>query len=319
MERTMTPVAFLFPGQGSQYVGMGRALHEASAAAREVYALADEVMGEPLSALSMEGPEERLRETRVTQPAILAHSLAALALLRAEGVAPAMVAGHSLGEFSALVAAGALDQRAAFEVVRVRADLMHRAGLEWPGAMAAVLGLPEDEVIEVCREAEEAGIVVPANLNGPGQIVISGETAAVERAMALAAERGAKRAVCLPVSGAFHSPLMRAASEGLSAAIDRAGYRDAQVPVVANVSAEPLAAAADLRAASKAQLLAAVRWEASVRRMIEEGVGAFVEVGPGTVLRGLLRKIAGKFPSASLESPEDLPAVLAVVRGGQGA
>ncbi len=312
-------VAFLFPGQGSQFVGMGRALWDASPTAREIYAVADEVVGEPLSKISFEGPEETLRLTRITQPAILVHSLAALGLLQAEGIRPAVVAGHSLGEFSALVAAGVLSARAAIEVVKVRADLMHQAGVARPGAMAAILGLPDDEVAQVCRELEGAGIVVPANLNGPGQVVISGEVAAVLKAMEMAIARGAKRAVRLPVSGAFHSPLMREAADGLAAAIDRAGYRDASVPVVVNVSAEPRARAADLAAASKAQLTGAVRWEASMRRMIEDGAGAFVEVGPGKVLKGLLKKIAGKFPCATLESPEDLPGVMRLLREGVGA
>src|SRR5262245_7380417 len=310
----MNRLAFLFPGQGSQFVGMGRALWEASPRAEEIYALADEVMGLPLSALSFDGPEERLRETRYTQPAILAHSLAALAYLESEGVRPDFVAGHSLGEFSALVAAGTLGVREAFEVVKVRSDLMYRAGLDEPGAMAAILGLPEDEITQICREIEGEGVVVPANLNGPGQVVISGEVAAVERAMALSTERGAKRAVRLPVSGAFHSPLMKAANAGLAAALDSASYRDARVPVVVNISAEPLSAAAQLRAASKAQLMGAVRWEASMRRLIEEGATAFIEVGPGKVLRGLLKKIDGKAPSSNLEGPEDLEGVVEFAR-----
>jgi [acyl-carrier-protein] S-malonyltransferase len=293
----MNRVAYLFPGQGSQFVGMGRALWEASPRAREIYALADEVMGVSLSAISFEGPEETLRETRYTQPAILAHSIAAL------------------GEFSALVAAGALGVRDALEAVKVRADLMFRAGVDEPGAMAALLGLAEEEVAQICREIEGEGVVVPANLNGPGQVVVSGEVGAVERAMALAAERGAKRAVRLPVSGAFHSPLMKSANAGLAAVLDRITYRDARVPVVANVSARPLSGAADLRAASKAQLLGAVRWEASMRRLLEDGAAAFVEIGPGKVLRGLLKKIDGKAASANVEGPDDLGSVLALVRG----
>ncbi len=311
----MNRLAFQFPGQGTQYVGMGRALWEASPRAREIYALADEVMGISLSSISFEGPEETLRETRTTQPAILAHSIAALALLEAEGVRPAFVAGHSLGEFSALVAAGVLGARDAFEAVKVRADLMYRAGIDEPGAMAAILGLPEEEVAQICRELESEGVVVPANLNGPGQVVVSGEIAAVERAMALATERGAKRAVRLPVSGAFHSPLMKSANAGLAGVLDRVTYRDARVPVVVNVSARPLSGAAELRAASKAQLLGVVRWEASMRRLLDDGASAFVEIGPGKVLRGLLKKIDGKAPSANIEGPDDLAGVIAMARG----
>jgi [acyl-carrier-protein] S-malonyltransferase len=295
---------------------MGRALHEAHEEARAIYALADEVMGEPLSAISFEGPEARLRETRYTQPAILAHSLAALAAVRARGHEAGIVAGHSLGEFSALCAAGALEARAAFEVVKARARLMYEAGVERPGAMAAVLGLEEPEVAQICRELEATGVVVPANLNGPGQVVVAGEVAAVEAAMQRATERGAKRAVRLPVSGAFHSPLMRPASEGLGRVLDATEFRDARIPVVANVSAEPIETAAALREASRAQLTAPVRWEASMRRMIEEGATHFVEIGPGAVLRGLLRKIAGRFPSANVEGPDDLPALDALLAGG---
>jgi [acyl-carrier-protein] S-malonyltransferase len=303
-------IAFVFPGQGSQFVGMGRALFEASPRAREIFALADDVMGERLSAICFEGPEATLRQTRYTQPAILAHSLAALAFLEAEGFAPGIVAGHSLGEYSALVAARVLDERTALEVVKVRADLMYRAGTEWPGAMAAILGLDEAEVAQICRELEAEGVVVPANLNGPGQVVIAGEVAATERAMAMATERGAKRAIKLPVSGAFHSPLMKAASAGLSAAIDAARYSDARVPVVVNVSAEPVSAGEALRECSKTQLMSPVRWEASMRRLIEESATHVVEVGPGVVLKGLLKKIAGRFPCATFQAPDDLASLV---------
>ncbi len=315
----MSKIGFVFPGQGSQYVGMGRALAEASGAGRDIFALADDVMGMPLSTLCFEGPEARLRETRHTQPAILAHSLAALAFLADEGITPHVAAGHSLGEFSALVAAGVLDARTAFEVVKVRADLMYRAGEEWPGAMAAIIGIDEPEVAQICREIEAEGVVVPANLNAPGQVVIAGEVAATERAMAMATERGAKRAVRLPVSGAFHSPLMRAANAGLAEALDRARYADARIPVIVNVAAEPIEAAELLRHSSKAQLMSSVLWEASMRRMIEDGVTQIIEVGPGTVLRGLLKKIAGRFPSANLDTPDDLAAVKKLLEAGAPA
>lgn len=310
----MSKIAFLFPGQGSQFVGMGKTLAGASAGAQAIYALADEIMGESISKLSFEGPEARLRQTRYTQPAILAHSLAALAFLRENGITPAIVAGHSLGEFSALVAAAALDERAAFEAVKIRAGLMFEAGEKWPGAMAAIMGLETDEVAQVCRELEAQGVVVPANLNAPGQIVVAGEIAAVEQAMELAKTRGAKRAIRLPVSGAFHSPLMSAANEGLATALDGTTYRDAAVPLVCNVSAEPRQSGAELREASKAQLMEPVRWEESIRTMITEGTTLFVEVGPGTVLRGLLRKIAGRFPSAGLQAPDELPALRAAIQ-----
>lgn len=300
----MGKTAFLFPGQGSQFVGMGKTLREEYPATAEVFDLADEVMEMALSQLAFDGPEETLRETRYTQPAIMMVSLALLKLLDERNLKPEIVAGHSLGEYTALVAARVLTPRDAFRAVRRRAELMFEAGVENPGSMAAVLGLSTDEVVQVCREAEEIGIVQPANLNAPGQIVISGEVAAVEKAMGLASERGAKRVVALPVSGAFHSELMGYASEGLEAILNDIEFRDAEVPVVVNVDAVPVSSGDELRKALVRQLRGAVRWEESILRMTEEGVTDALEIGPGRVLKGLVRKIDRQITVRNVEDGE---------------
>lgn len=309
-------LAFLFPGQGAHAVGMGRALAEAFPAAREAFATADRVLGFALSKVCWEGPEEELRKTVHTQPALLVHSVAALRLLEAEGIRPSWVAGHSLGEYSACVAAGAIDYEEALPLVHARGALMYQAGIERPGAMAAVLGLDRAAVEAVCAEAASSGVVNAANLNAPGQVVVSGEVAAVEAACALAKARGAKRAIRLDVSGAFHSPLMASAAASLVERLEATTIRDARCPIIANVSAEPVRRAADLRAALAAQLLGAVRWEDSMRRLLADGATRFVEVGSGRVLRGLLRTIAKdagveeRTASWNVEDPESLQATL---------
>ena len=286
--------AFVFPGQGAQAVGMGRDLYAASAAARAIFDLADATLGLALTRLCFEGPEEALTATENAQPALLTVSAALLAVLAERWgeatVTPSYVAGHSLGEYSALVAAGAINIPIALRLVRRRGELMAEAR---EGGMAAIIGLDEAPLEQICREASaEAAPVVIANYNSPGQLVISGAGAAVERACVLAKERGAKRALPLKVSAAFHSPLMRDAAEQLAAAVTQAAILDARTPVISNVTAEPLVQAAAIRGELIAQVTSPVRWIASVRRMAAEGVDTFVEIGPGSVLTGLIKRIA---------------------------
>jgi [acyl-carrier-protein] S-malonyltransferase len=283
-------VAWLFPGQGAQEVGMGRDLWDASPAARRVLETADSVLGFHLSEVCFAGPEEKLRDTRITQPAIMAVSLAALAAaIEAGSLAgrPAFVAGHSLGEYSALVAAGALSLEEGMRLIQARARLMAEAGEAHPGTLAAIMGLEEQAVEAVCREAD-ADV---CNLNLPDQTVVGGTREAVEKAMALAKERGARRSVELNVSGAFHSRLMRPAAAGLAEALGEATIGPPLVPVVSNVSAGPLRTAAEVREELPLQIVSPVRWHQSVVNMSAAGVTAFIEFGPGKVLTGLVRRL----------------------------
>jgi len=309
---------------------MGRDLYEASAAARAIFDLADATLGMDLTRLCFEGPEETLTATENAQPALLTVSMALLAALcerqgdketgRQErckdAISPSrvlpfslsFVAGHSLGEYSALVAAGAIDLPTALRLVRRRGELMSAAR---EGGMAAIIGLDEAPLEQICREASaEAAPVVIANYNSPGQLVISGAGAAVERACALAKERGAKRALPLKVSAAFHSPLMHAAAEGLAVVVAQAAIVDARIPVISNVTAEPLTQVDAIRRELIAQVTSPVRWIASVRRMAAEGVDTFVEIGPGSVLTGLIKRIA---PGARLVNVSDLVSARAFV------
>ena len=313
------PWVLVFPGQGAQAVGMGRALADAYPEAKDAFATADRVLGTPLSRICWEGPAEELKKSVHTQPALLAHSVAALRLLERAGLQPSFTAGHSLGEYSACVAAGAIDYEPALELVRRRGELMYEAGLARPGAMAAILGLAADQVEAACQDAAAAGVVRAANLNAPGQIVISGEVAAVEKACEAAKARGAKRAIRLEVSGAFHSPLMEPAAAGLREALAATPIRDARCPVIANVSAQPVRTASEIRAALEAQLLGAVRWEPSMRFLLDQGGLTFVELGTGKVLRGLLRTADASAPSFNVEDPDSLAATLAGLGAGTQA
>ena len=301
-------LAFLFPGQGAQAVGMGKALADANPLASETFATADRVLGFGLSELCWNGPADDLKKSSNTQPALLTHSVAAWRLVEAAGVTPDFVAGHSLGEYSACVAAGALAFEDALVLTRRRGELMYEAGLARPGAMAAVLGLAAADVEAACAEAASAGVVRAANLNAPGQVVISGEPAAVDLACEKAKARGAKRAIKLEVSGAFHSPLMESASAGLNEALAKVTFRDARCPIVSNAWARPVQKAAEIRQALEAQLLASVRWEESMRLLRSEGVEGFVELGTGKVLRGLLRTIDSAATSWNVEDPDSLTA-----------
>lgn len=288
-------VVLLFPGQGSQAPGMARDLAEAYPAAREALAAADDALGRPLSRLMFDGPDAELTRTDNAQPALLAHGAAAWAVLQdALGGRVRAAAGHSLGEFTAYHAAGALTLAAAVRLVRRRGELMYESGEQRPGAMAALLGDPSRPVEEICAEASlQGGTVVPANYNSPGQVVISGEVAGVERAMALAKEAGVKRAVRLNVSGAFHSPLMEVALPGLERALDEAALSDPAFPVFANVTAGAVSTAADARELLARQLTAPVRWSALVHALAAEYPDAvYLELGPGAVLAGLVKKTA---------------------------
>ncbi|HEY8468838.1 MAG TPA: ACP S-malonyltransferase [Longimicrobiales bacterium] len=285
-------VALLFPGQGAQYVGMGRDLADRYPAVRDLWREADEALGVELSRIAWEGPEQELTATHNAQPAILVHSIAVFRLVAGAFEDVRFAAGHSLGEFSAYVAAGSLDFADAVRLVRRRGELMHRSGEERPGTMAAILGLDDEAVERVCREASAPGAeCVAANYNAPGQVVVSGDVAAVERAIALAREAGARRALRLNVSGAFHSPLMATAEAGLAAELESARFAAPRFPVVSNVTAEPVTDAASARALLLRQLTAPVRWVACMRTILSAGVQDFVELGPGSVLSGLLKRI----------------------------
>ena len=314
-------LAFLFPGQGSQAVGMGKALAVAFPAARAAFATADRVLGVPLTTLAWEGPEDELRQTRNAQPALLVHSVAALRVLEERGLRPDVVAGHSLGEYSACVAAGALAYEDALRLVRTRGELMHRAGTDQPGTMAAVLGLDEAKVEEACAKASGGGeVAVAANFNAPGQIVISGHLGAVARAGEIAKSLGARRVVPLPVSAAFHSPLMASAARALAEAIDATPVARPRCPIVSNVRAEKVETAEAVRAALKDQLLGAVRWQSSMRLLLDTGVDHFVEIGTGRVLRGLLKSLDPAALSFSFGEPGELEATLGGLgRAGQPA
>lgn len=273
-------------------MGMGRDLADAYPEARRTFEEADDVLGFALSGLCWAGPDEGLTATSNAQPAIMTHSMAAFRVLEARLGPVGIAAGHSLGEFSAYVAAGALTFADGLRTVRRRGELMQQSGDERPGTMAALLALDDDVVEQVCSEATAAGgACVAANYNAPGQLVISGDVPAVERAMELARAAGARRAVRLNVSGAFHSPLMEVAQPGLRAQLDAAAFEDPAFPVVSNVTAEPVREAATARRLLIEQLTAPVRWTASMQTMLDAGVARFVEVGPGSVLSGLLRRI----------------------------
>ena len=312
-------LALLFPGQGSQAVGMGRDVFEASPAARATFEAADRALGFALSALCFEGPEDELRRTEIQQPAILTTSIALLrALEERQAQSPAFVAGHSLGEYSALVAAGALAFEDAVVLVNRRGRFMQEAVAPGKGAMAALMGLEPEAVEAACRAAaaETGAVVSPANYNSPQQTVIAGEAAAVERAIALAKERGAKRAVPLPVSAPFHCALMRPAAERLAPELARVRFRDPRIPVITNVEAAPNTSAARIPTLLEQQVTAPVRFIESVRKLAALGVTRVIEIGPGSVLTGLVARIERGLARANVASRED---VEALVSGGGGA
>ena len=309
-------VVLLFPGQGSQKPGMAKDLVDALPAARDAFATVDRALGEPLSTLCFDGPAETLTLTHNAQPALLAHGAAVWAAVKdriASHVRAA--AGHSLGEFTAYHAAGSLDAADAARLVRRRGELMLQSGEQRPGTMAAILGDVDGGIEAVCaRASADGGCVVPANYNSPGQVVISGEVAAVERAMELAKAAGAKRAIRLNVSGAFHSPLMEVARDGLAAAIDAADFRDPAFPVYVNVSGEPVRSAPDARRLLLEQLTAPVRWTRLIERVAADYPDAlYVEMGPGKVLTGLVKKIAPTVQTATCGTVAEVETLLSRV------
>jgi [acyl-carrier-protein] S-malonyltransferase len=309
----MSGLALVFPGQGSQQVGMGKSIAEGFPEAREVFDLADRTLGFSLSRLCFEGPADELKLTENTQPAILTTSVALYRVLAAKGIEPDYVAGHSLGEYSALVAASGLRLEDAVGLVRSRGRYMQEAVPLGEGAMAAVLGLSADEVEAVCREASQGEVVEPANLNAPGQTVIAGHTAAVERAGVKAKERGAKRVIPLPVSAPCHCRLMRPAQERLQRDLSGVPFFDPRVPLISNVDAKPVRTGAEVVDALVRQVSSPVRWEESVRYLVGRGVDQFVEVGPGKVLSGLVRKVADQARVVSVEDPSGVERLLAEV------
>lgn len=305
-------IALVFPGQGSQFVGMGSSLAEVSPAARQVFSEADDTLGFSISDLCFNGPDDKLRDTMYAQPAILTTSIATLSALRerlgaaAALLTPRFVAGHSLGEYSALVAAGVLEFSTALQLVRERGRLMKESGDLTPGGMAAVIGLDARVLEDLCRQANTKGIVCPANYNAPNQTVISGDLVALSAAIELAIANGAYKVVRLAVSIAAHSPLMQRASEQFNEAIGRFRLQDAHIPVVSDISARVMTSGDDIRAELSRQLYSSVRWTETVREMLSAGVTTFVEVGPGEVLSTLIKRIDRKALTVSIGDASSL-------------
>lgn len=296
--------AFLFPGQGSQYVGMAKDLYENSVEAKEMIQTADNAIGVNLSHYMFNGPEETLKQTEFTQPAIFLHSVVAVSLMRTLSADAA--AGHSLGEYSALVAAGAIQFHEAVKLVRARGVAMQKAGTMNKGTMAAVVGMDQAKLVDVCKEASAAGIVQCANFNSPGQVVISGSVEGVKKAMELAKSGGAKLVKELVVSGAFHSPLMEPAKEILKNELEKAYIYTAKIPVYANVTAKPVKEAEEIRKLLLDQLTAPVRWEETIVNMTNDGFDEFYEIGPGKVLSGLVKRINPNAVCYNIDKYSDL-------------
>jgi len=294
---------FLFPGQGSQFVGMAKDLFDEFQFAKDRFEQAEDILGYNLAEIAFEGPDDILKQTQFTQPSIFVHSVIINDFLSSKGIFPSAVAGHSLGEFSALVSAQVLSFGDALSIVKVRANEMARAGDLQPGSMAAILGADQNQLDTICNQN---GIVLPANLNAPGQVVISGEVNAIANAIITAKEIGIRRALPLNISGAFHSPLMTPARVPLLEALDSVNFSDAKVPVYQNVSAEPVSQADELKSNILKQLESPVRWAEIISNMNRDGFTSFLEVGPGKVLQGLNKRILTKHNSSSIGTKEQV-------------
>lgn len=300
----MGKAAFIYPGQGSQYVGMAKDLFENSDKVRELFQQAEDAIEFNISDVMFSGPEEKLKQTDITQPAIFLHSVIVSTLI--ESLKPDMTAGHSLGEYSAHVTAGSIDFVDALKLVRARGQAMLQAGINQPGTMAAIIGMEGGDVENICKDASAAGIVQCANFNSPGQIVISGSVEGVHKAMELAKENGAKLVKELVVSGAFHSPLMISAKEKLHMKLAETNVHDAQISVYANVTAEPVTQKEEIKNLLFDQLSAPVRWEETIKNMIRDGADHFVEIGPGKVLQGLVKRIDRSVKISGVDKFEDI-------------
>ena len=314
---TMKRIAFVFPGQGSQYVGMGKEFEERYPLAKDHFREAEEALGIDMRQLCLYGPEEALKMTANTQPALLLCSVIAFRLLEESGIRPDFVAGHSLGEYSALVAGGSLRFADALHLVRKRGEFMQEAVPLGRGAMAAILGMEREAVARICEEAQEGQVVEIANLNSPGQIVISGEAEAVERAVKAAKQHGARRAVSLPVSAPFHCRLMKPAGERLGEILAQTEVADPKIPLVTNVDAQLTSSTATIRSALLRQASSPVLWEDSIGTLQDQGVDTFVEVGPGTVLSGLIKRIAKEATLRNVEDEQSLRSTMEALGGRQ--
>ncbi len=304
----MSKLAFIFPGQGSQFVGMGKDVYDAFDSVRERFQQASDILGYDLAELCFNGPEDQLNITSFTQPAIFVHSFIMFELLSERNVKPSMVAGHSLGEFSALAAAGSLDFKSGLEIVQKRGTLMQNASDYQKGTMAAIIGMETEQVEAVCKQASDNGVVGVANYNSPGQVVISGTIEGVQAAIQLAQENGAKRAIELKVSGAFHSPLMEPALDEFNQHLDAVDFKEPQIDLYSNVTAKKANDVAEIRKLLASQLSSPVLWTQTIQEMAKNGVETFYEVGPGNVLTGLNRRIDRTLSTVTISSLEQIQA-----------